>query len=354
MKHTFKYMMAFVGVVVMTSCKKEQLPDLPDENGPYYHIAGLVDEDSINWKVGVDDTYLSYGQTSINGVESYYGQINSGATGDIIRIEIVRPEIYSNGTEISAFTGANLTYLVHEPGAVKFNFGMNYEQFNYVLVKNDLDLFESANQVAFDQFGSYNIAVKFSDYSLSESFVVPIKFGFEDQLLHSGFTSHGEGDTLFLEPTTLQGQHSWYIDDVLVSSAATYSAQFDDGIYEVKHVFTDVNGNEGDYTTLVRFKNGNHHWQMKYFYVPPAEPTSHYSNVIVSMKKNGVWYSSVESEINLGNKFAVSNISTEISMGQGTGKTAFDFIFRSLLFNQDQSDSLYLPEMTGRMAIEFN
>ena len=138
---------------------------------------------------------------------------------------------------------------------MQFNFGMNYEQFNYVLVKNDLDLFESASQVEFDQFGSYDLALKFSDYSLSESFIVPIKFGFEDELLHTGFSSYGEGDTLFLEPTTLQGQHGWYVDNVLVSSDATYSAQVDDGIYEVKHVYKDVNGNEGDYTTLVRFKN---------------------------------------------------------------------------------------------------
>lgn len=354
MKHTFKYLMAFVLVFSLNSCKKEKLPNLPDENGPYYHIEGLVNDDSINWEVGVNETWLSYGQAAVNGVESFYGQITSGINGDVIRIEIVRPEIYSNGTEISSFTDANLTYLVHEPGAVKFNFGMNYEQFNYVLIKNNLDLFESANQVEFAEFGSYNLTVKFSDYSLSESFLVPIKFGFEDQLLNTGFTSHGEGDTLFLEPLTLQGQHSWYIDDVLVSSDAAASAQLNDGIYKVKHLFKDVYGNEGNYTTLVRFKNGMYQWQMKYYYIPPNEPSSHYGNVMVSMKKDGVWYSSTMSETNLGHKFAVSNISTEINIGQGSGKTAFDFIFRSILFNEDQSDSLYLPEMTGRMAVEFN
>ncbi len=354
MKHIFKYLIAFVFAVSTTACKKEKLPDLPNENGPYYHIEGLINEDSINWEVGIDDTWLSYGQSEINGIESYYGQITSGATGDIIRIELVRPEIYSNGTEISAFTGANLAYLIHEPGAVKFNFGMNYEQFNYVLIKNNLDLFESANQVEFDEFGSYNVALKFSDYSLSESFIVPIKFGFEDQLLQTGFSSHGEGDTLFVEPALLEGQHSWHVDGDLVSSDATFSTQLEDGIYEIKHFYTDVNGNEGDYTTLVRFKNGTFQWQMKYFYIPPAEPSSHYGNVIISMKRGGVWYSSVDSETDLDYKFAVSNISTEINVGQGSGKTAFDFVFSSVLFNQDQTDSLYLPEMTGRMAIEFN
>lgn len=354
MKHTFKYLMAFVLVVSMTSCKKEQLPDLPDENAPYYHIAGLVGEDSINWKVGVNDTWLSYGESSMNGVESYYGQITSGVNGDIIRIEIIRPEIYSNGTEISTFTGANLTYLVHQAGAVKFNFGMNYEQFNYVLVKNNLDLFTSASQVVFDQFGAYNVVVKFSDYSLSESFIVPIKFGFEDDLLQTGFSSHGEGDTLFVEPTTLQGQHRWYIDGALVSSSATFNTTLSDGIYEVKHSLTDIHGNEGTYATLVRIKNGAFQWQMKYFYVPPADPSSHYGDVIVSMKKDGAWYSSAGAKSNLGNKFNVSNISTEINVSQSSGKTAFDFIFRSLLYTEDQSDSLYLPEMTGRMAIEFN
>lgn len=353
MKHTFKYLIALVFAVSMTSCNKEPLPNLPDENGPYYHINGLVNEDSINWKVGVDDTWLAYGQSNINGVESYYGQITSGLTGDIIRIEILRPEIFSDGTEISAFTGADLGYLVHESGAVKFNFGLNYEQFNYILIKNNLDLFESVHQVDFEQFGDYHVTVKFSDYSLSESFVIPVKFGFEDNMLKTRFSSYGESDTLFLEPVVLEGEHRWYIDGDLVSSDATFNTQLNDGIYEVKHMFTDIHGNEGAYSTLVRFKNGNFLWQMKYFYVPPAEPSSHYGTVIVSMKKNGVWYSSVESKTNLENKFNVSNISTEINIGQSSGKTAFDFMFRSLLYTPDQSDSLYLPQMTGRMAIEF-
>lgn len=353
MKHYFTYLVATLTIVSMTSCKKEQLPDLPAANGPYYHISGLVNEDSINWEVGVDNTWISYGQSNVNGVESFYGQITSGLSGDIVRIEILRPEIFSDGTEISAFTDANLTYLVHQSGSLKFNFGMNYKQFNYVLVKNELDLFEAVNEIEFEEFGVYNLDVKFLDYSLSESYNVPVKYGFQDELLNTGFTSHGQSDTLIVEPLVMEGQHQWYVDGDLVSSDATFSKPLGDGIYEVKHIYTDIHGNDGSYATLIRFKNGSFYWQMKSFYVPPAEPSSHYGDVIVSMKKDNVWYTSTGVEDNLGNKFVVSNILTEISLSENTGKTAFDFIFRSMLYSPDQMDSLYLPEMTGRMAIEF-
>lgn len=353
MKNYFTFLTAIAIMGSVTSCKKEQLPELPEPNGPYYHISGLVNEDSINWKVGVNDTWITYGQSSVNGVESFYGQITSGSSGDAIRIDVLRPEIFSDGTSISAFTDANLTYLVHQSGAVKFNFGVNYEQFNYVLVKNELDLFEQVNEVEFDEFGIYNVSLKFLDYSLSESYSVPVKYGFQDVLLNTGFTSHGQADTLILEPLTFEGDHEWYIDGDLVSTDPTFSIALSDGIYEVNHVFTDIHGNEGNYATLIRFKDGEFYWQMKYFYVPPSQPSSHYGDVIVSMKKNNIWYTSIDAEENLGNKFVVSNIVTEINLSEDNGRTAFDFVFRSMLYTPDQMDSLYLPEMTGRMAIEF-
>lgn len=347
------YLYLFILALVIASCKKEELPVLPDENGPYYHIAGLVNDDSINWEVGVDNTWISYGQSSINGVDSYYGQITSGANGDAIRIEILRPEIYSDGTEITAFNQTSLEYLVHQPGAIKFNFGMNYEQFNYVLIKNQNDLFESASQVGFDEFGLYNLCVKFSDFSLTNSFILPVRFGFEDNLLNTGFTSHGEGDTVYVQSNAIEGTHEWFLDGALVSQEAAFHMQLNDGIYQLKHKYKDNYGNEGSYTTLIRFKDQAFYWQMRYYYMTPSEPSSHYGNVLVSMQKDGVWYRSEHALSNLENKFNVSNITTFISLDQDPSKTTFDFLFTSVLWNDSQSDSLYLPEMSGRMGIEF-
>lgn len=347
------YIPIIVLVALVVSCKKEQLPELPEGNDPYYHIAGLINNDSIDWGVGIDNTWITYGVSNINGVDSYYGQITNGLNDDAIRIDVLRPEIFTNGTEVSAFTGAKLNYLTHESGAIKFNFGMNYEQFNYVLIKNEDGMFQSTNQVHFDKFGIYEIGVKFSDFSLSESYYLPVRYGFEDEFLKSGFTSHGNGDTLVVEPLTTEGNHMWFIDDNLVSEESLLHVVLSDGIYQLRHDLKDIYGNEASFSTLIRFKDGEFYWQMKYFYIPPTAPSSHYGNVIVSMKKNGVWYSSDNNSTNMSGNFEVSNISTEISLSQSTGKTVFDFLFSTVLYTQDQSDSLSLPEMTGRMVIEF-
>ncbi len=113
-----------LSILLLASCKKDPLPELPDSNEPYYSVRGLVDEDSINWVVGLNQATITHGVTEMNGVQTFYGQINSPQTGMALKVEVLRPEIIFNGTSIDAISGNELFYLVHCPGSVKFNFGI--------------------------------------------------------------------------------------------------------------------------------------------------------------------------------------------------------------------------------------
>lgn len=344
----------FAFTLVLFACKKEELPTLPLENDPYYKVNGWVNDDSISWEVGVDNNILTYGVSHVNSVETYYGQITNGETGDAIRIEILRPEIYSDGTSLSAIKETELNFLVHEPGAMKINFGVNYNQLNYLLVKNSDGIFVPAAQISFEEYGVYDVTMKFTDYDDMLTFTTPVKYGFDHQLIDPGFNIYSQDDSACYMAKLSDGEHLWKIDGNEVSNKAIFWTTITDGIFVVEHEYKDEYGNKSIQKSLVRFEGNQFMWQMKFYYAPPALPSSNYGKVMVSMLKDGVWYYSEKTTSNLDYKFHVSNIATHLSFESNEkSKTAFDFKFTSVLYDSDHSDSLYLPHMTGRIGIEF-
>lgn len=341
--------------VFITSCKKEKLPDLPPENDPYYSVRGLVNGDSISWNVGENSVTLSYGADNFNKIESYYGQINNTTDDQTIRIEVLRPEIFASTSGISSVEQGQIPLLTNKSGAIKLNFGISYGQFNYVLVKDDeSNNFAQMNEIDFKEYGVHDLTLKFTDYSPSESFTLPVKFGFENQVLKAGFTSNGSGDTLNVLAENTDGSHQWYLNNVLVSEESGFSKHLEDGIYKLKHVLTDAFGNSADYTTLIRFKEGHFYWQMKYYYIDQPACTSHYGNIIVSMKKDGVWYSTLHAAQNENSFLTTSNIVTELNNNLKPVSTRFNFDFGTVLYTADQTDSLVLSSFTGKINVGFN
>lgn len=344
------YLLPFIALTI-TACKKEELPELPEENAPFYSIRGLVNEDSLNWVVGLDEATLSCGNASMNGIDTYYGQINSGSDGNAIRVEVVCPELIYDGATIGAIKSGKAKYLVHQPGSVKLNFGMYYSQFNYVLVKNESNDFVSSNEIVFDEYGLHNVVLKFTDYSSTESFNLPIRYGFEYTSSKPGFHSSSDGDTLVVTPETMEGSHKWYVNGTLQSNEPIFKTELADGIYQVSHRRKDPNGNEAEHTTLIRMKDGEYLWQLKYFYLGQDEPLSNFGTVMVSMRKDGVWYKSEYTPSNICKTFDISNIKTIIDTKLLSATTLFDFNFGTSLLNENQTDSLSLPQMTGTLSV---
>ena len=338
---------AFILILAVTlfGCKKEPLPDLPDETGPYYSIKGYINGEFIDLNVGQEGIKISQGVTYDNGVKSYYGQILSPVDDLLIKIQFTRPERPMTSIGLDAFDLSNLGFLVHEPGCVSLDYGGSLVQPNYVLIKDEQGDFQPVNEVSYSEYGIHEMIIKFTDIS-SSSFQVPVKYGYQDIQLNSKFQSTEFGDSVIFNPYYSPGLHEWYIDENLVSTSAVCTTTVSSGIHVVEHKVTDENNNESVHNTLIRFTDSVFDWQMGL--TPCVTPSSsNYGKVTVTSVINGEIFKSHKAIDNLSNSFSVSNIQYVGNNSTNPSRVVFDFHFESTLLNGSQTDSLSLTAMSG-------
>jgi hypothetical protein len=346
MKELFGFVLL---VLVMASCKKEPLPELPENTAPYYSINGAIDGELIDLNVGQEGIEIAQGTSFINGMPSYFGQIVSPAEGLIIKLEFVRPELKLNATGVVAFDYSKLGFLVHEPGCRAFSFGSNQDQSNYLLIKNEFGDFVPTDQIDFEQFGEYPAIMKFTDVG-QNSFTIPVRYGFADFHLNPAFVLVPDSEMVLFEPMSQSGSHQWFVNGDLVSSAITFSQSFPIGVHKVEHVLQDEVGNESSYVTLMRVTNNVLDWKMD-INVCGGSNTNNYGKVVVSVSRNGILYSSDLQIDNLTENFSVSNVEYIGSSDFNPERAVFDFFFNATLVNASQTDSLYLESMTGTFNV---
>lgn len=345
-----KWSLILALVAVVTSCKKEPLPDLPEANTPYYSVSGYVDGEFVDMNVGQEGIHISQGVSEMNGIPTFYGQIISPNENLRLRIEFTRPEIVVSSAGVSAFDLSNLGYLVHQPGCKTFSFGSNILQGNFVQVAVESGIFNQQNEISFDEYGKHEVSFKFTDIG-QNSFTIPIKYGFENTMLNTGFTTSPNQDTTVFSANDIELNHEWYIDGTWVSSEAEFGMPLSIGIHKVEHKVKDTHENEASHTTLIRITDFVLDWQLG---LNPCSGTSNsgskYGKVIVTLWKDGVEYSSVHLNDNLSNNFSVSNIEY-FGVQSMPSRAAFEFSFGTTLMNEDSGDSLSLSGMSGNFNI---
>lgn len=337
--------------LVMVACNKKPLPDLPEDNAPYYSISGLMDEDSVNLFVGQEGITFAQGPTVVNGIPGYFGQISSPAENLTFKMIFTKPErpVGAQGPQvIDQFT---LGYLVHEPGCRNFSFSPYLGQANYLLIKDENGNFVPAESVNFQEYGMYPIVMKFTDVG-QNSFTVPVNYGFEQNQLNPKFIVYGSTDTVSFAATNQDGSHQWLIDGSMMSTNASFtSGSLADGIHEVEHIITDEYGNQASFQTLIRITDYVLDWQMHIGACGDVNP-SNYGKVIVSVEKDGEEFSTEFVDDNLDNVFSASNVEYVSTDNSGNPTRAvFDFFFDAELKNATQTESLSLGSMTGTFNI---
>ena len=337
--------------VVVVSCKKEPLPDLPEETGPYYSIDGYKDNEFINLNVGQEGILISQGTTTNNGVLSYYGQIVSPEQDLFIKIEVTRPEKPMTASGLQAIHDGNIGYLVHQPGCLSPSFGSNILQQNFVLIKNASGQFEPITQIEFEEYGMYDLTMKLTDVG-QNSFVIPIQYGYKPMELDPGFTTGPDGDSVIFEANHPDGTHEWYVDGALVNSTdALFKHQMSIGVHTIEHKLIDEYDNEASHFTLVRITDFVLDWQMTLGGCSAPVYNSNFGKVTISVLTDGKEYKSDRSMANLQNNFIVNDISY---VGDGNGnpvRAVFDFSFDAMLVDEYGTDSLSLEGMTGTFNV---
>lgn len=336
-------------VLMLASCKKEPLPELPEDTPPYYSIKGTIDGDSLDLNVGQEGIEIAQGTSSVNGVSSYFGQIVSPSEDLVIKIEVLRPELKFNAVGVSAFDFDKLGFLVHEPGCRGFTFGSNQYQSNYLLIKDKTGDFVPTNEINFEEFGEFPAIMKFTDVG-SNSYTIPVTYGFADFKLNPSFSLESENEMVSFNPTNPSGTHQWFVNDNLVSSSSSFTESFPIGVHKVEHIIQDEYGNESNYITLMRITDFVLDWKMD-INVCGGSNTNNYGKVIVSVNKNGTLYTSDIDLDNLTENFSVSNVEYIGSSDFNPERAVFDFFFNATLINASQSDSLSLKDMTGTFNV---
>lgn len=334
--------------LVLVACKKEPLPDLPDETGPYYSIKGSMDGEDLDLNVGQEGIKIDYGVADLNGVETYYGQISSPVYGVEVRIEFVRPEMTVASTGLQVFDKNNLGFLVHQSGCIEVDFGSNAVQSNFMLVKNEDGNFEPVQNLTFEQFGVFDKTFKFTDVS-QNSFKIPVQYGYTHNNMNADFQATANGTNVIFAPYTTEGNHQWMINGNLVSNSAQFSKQFDIGVYIVEHTVTDSYQNSSTFTTLIRVTDYVLDWKMSL--IPCVTDVSNYGKVMVQITKDGEVYRSDYSQQNKWKPFSINNEELVYDSEFEGHNAVFDFAFDAIVVNESQTDSLSLNGMTGRFNV---
>ena len=334
--------------LVLVACKKEPLPELPEDSGPYYSIKGGMDSEQIDLNVGQEGIKIDFGVSDINGIESYFGQISSPASDIEVKIEFVRPEIRVSSAGIQAFDLNNLGFLVHQTGCMNVDFGANVYQSNFMLVKDEIGNFQPVQNLTFEQFGVFERTFKFTDAS-QNSFKIPIHYGYESTDMSADFQVTGNGTNVIFAPATMGGTHQWIVNGDLVSNDAQFSDQFDIGVHIVQHIVTDAYQNSSTFTSLMRISDYVLDWKMSL--TPCVPDLSNYGKVVVQVTKNGEVYRSDLSHQNTWKSFTIENEELVYNSEFEVDNAVFDFAFDAVVVNESQTDSLSLTGMTGRFNI---
>ena len=346
-----KKLLFFISIIaLLSSCKKEPLPELPPDTTPYYSISGILNGDSLSLNVGQEGIEIAQGTSMYNGVESYFGLISSASQDIEIKFEFTRPQKPLTAMGQSVFDYTALGFLVDQDGCVDLGFGSNQMQQNYLEIKYEQSDFEPGTTINFKEYGKHDVKLRFSNYS-QQVFIIPVKYGFKDNQLNAEFVAIPSADTITLGPYDQTGFHEWFVDGSLVSHTPVFSSTFDIGIHTVRHTICDEFGNKSSHTTLMRVSDYVLDWKMDLTCCSPTV-VNNYGKVIVQVTKAGEVYTSKTTTINNSNVFSASNLEL-VSKQQGQVPTwaVFDFYFDATLVNQTNTDSLSLDGMMGTFNI---
>jgi hypothetical protein len=146
--------------------------------------------------------------------------------------------------------------------------------------------------------------------------------------------------------------HEWYIDGLLVGTEANYDGPIRTGKHRINHRVMDANSNQSETNRLVRFNGGKQIWALKIKFKEeyPFE-TYNYGRLIVSMYKDGEWYTSDHSVGNKNQTAKIENVEM-VTLEQGQlPLVAFNIDFDAVLLNDTKSDSLSLSNMAGKFVV---
>lgn len=229
------------------SCKKKEIPELPESNDPIFKVEGTIDGQNIDLFAGEENAYMYTYTQKINGVNLFTGKLSDGSTEIEFGVFDGNLDLSPNSPIEDIFNSIQWAIdPTHPIAELNKNSFINANNISSIDWYSD-NIFLGTNYVTIDKPGRYNICalVTFIDGSQSQ-LCNDIILGYE---IHSNFTLHQNlfpnGDLnawIEVESGTIS-DIEWTIDN----------EEFNE---EESNITTNINEESHQVTAKVTFTNG--------------------------------------------------------------------------------------------------
>lgn len=312
MRTSSKYLVLFLLLTSLFSCKKEEVEDPIEPNTPVFRVDGTFGTESFSAVAGDDNFYMSTFTQTVNGIDLYSGKLSDG------NFEI----------EMGLFNGnidLPLEMLVDNlPGELHFAgipqqpiLELSKQMFpncNYIeQIKWYVNgTFAGLNTVVINEPGKYSVCAEVAFISGNEGTVcndVIVGYQKHASSILRHFVSPGGDLLVWLEEQDVPvASVKWYFDGSFVSDDLKLEDEIDDDMHVVTAEVTYSNGVIRTKSVLIDgTANGGYLDDFSIFENTPTPFFRDYSVALI-VRKNGIEYTSMNVANNTSN-FHVSNLS---------------------------------------------
>lgn len=226
MNKLIKYLLVLTWIVVVSSCNKDVIEPLPEENNPIFSVTGQIDGKTISLNAGESGSFMHTSSTIRNKVKQFNGALENAQTGFSITISDGVVDIPSFNSNIENFESFKIAPFTNgEPLAV---YSLeNFSNSTYIssiewIIDGEVQV---GNTIQFYEPGIFNVCanVSFTDGSQGSAcskVIIGYQKNVHSVLRHivsQDFSSIGYLDSPNQPISTIE----WTINDSLVATTTS-------------------------------------------------------------------------------------------------------------------------------------
>lgn len=260
--------------LLSTQCKKETVPDIPQNSIPVFNVDGTLGDEAISLHAGQKNAFMHTTIDQLNNVNLYSGELSDGET--VFKVQVFPsnvdvPSLNNNFTEKDS-------YAIARPFGSEPLLMISIQDFPFSDLINDIDWTVDNEQQAgstlkINEPGKYSVCanIHFSNGE-TENICNTIIVGYE---LHANYQLNYTADSIIkaniIAPDNSISKVSWYINNVLQSNDLDFQTadtpekfnlkaeiEFDNGVVGIREAFInklDPGYSIPDFTTLGQKSN---------------------------------------------------------------------------------------------------
>lgn len=242
----FNTLILVLMVLVITACKKDPIPELPENNSPIYYISGTLNGDKLNYSAGIDNMYMKTNFSYFNNVLQYSAKITDENNYFNIEISDAAIDIPSNNIDFTSISALELAKLdIGDLVVLNKEIFSNQDAIEAVSWTIDGEL-QPSQEISISEPGLYTICarVSFIDGATRE-LCNELLLGYKKNPAFGLYHTITQGDqlNLYLDiPQTEIKSITWNVNGSQYATSNTISIQIEPETYSIEAIVTLENG----------------------------------------------------------------------------------------------------------------